>query len=80
MNKKQLRSIGISDTEAEILLKVRNTMNGRPTNDIQEIYRICANSGNFTDEELEILKSVKKEDSPSIIEMVIRIIKKILKK
>ncbi len=80
MDKKQLKSIGISDTEAELMLKVRKTLNGKSTDDMEEVYRICAKSGNFTDEELGILKGVKKNNSPSIVDVIIRVLKAIFGK
>lgn len=52
MDTLQLKAIGLDETEAELLMKVRKATKGKQTKDFQQIYRICVESGFFTNEEL----------------------------
>lgn len=47
MDTSQLKAIGIDETEAELLMKVRKVTKGKQIDNFQEIYRICVASGLF---------------------------------
>lgn len=55
MDTSQLKAIGIDETEAELLMKVRKVTKGKQIDNFQEIYRICVSSGLFSEEELSKL-------------------------
>lgn len=80
MDKQKLKSIGISDTELELMQKVRETMNGQPVDDMEEVYQVCAQSGKFTDDELRLLKGKGKKSTTSFWAKIIKMIKKLFRK
>ena len=78
METSQLKAIGIEETEAELLMKVRKATKGKIANDFQEIYRICVESGLFSKEELLKLQG-RNVSCESFLEVIVKLIKKLLK-
>lgn len=78
METSQLKAIGIEDTEAELLMKVRKVTKGKQANNFQEIYRICVESGLFSKEELSRLQG-KHVSRESFIDVIVKLIKKLFK-
>lgn len=78
MDISQLKAIGIDETEAELLMKVRKVTKGKQIDNFQEIYRICVASGLFSEEELSKLQG-KRGSHKSFLDVVVKLIKKLFK-
>lgn len=78
MDTSQLIAIGIDETEAELLMKVRKVTKGKQIDNFQEIYRICVASGLFSEEELSKLQG-KNDSHESFLDVVVKLIKKLFK-
>lgn len=78
MDTLQLKAIGLDATEAELLMKVRKATKGKQTKDFQQIYRICVESGFFTNEELLKLQG-KNVSQKSFLDVIVKLIKKLFK-
>ena len=77
MDTNDLHEIGISDKEAQLFLKVKEVVGSHPeieqilNGDPEEVYRLCAESGQFTVEELQILsKSFRTSLGKKIIKYI----------
>lgn len=78
MDTSQLKAIGIEEAEAELLMKVRKATKGKRTNNFQEIYTLCAESGLFSKEELSRLQG-KNDGRESFLDVIVKLIKKLFK-
>ena len=78
MDTSQLKAIGIEEAEAELLMKVRKATKGKHTSNFQEIYKLCAESGLFSKEELSRLQG-KNDGRESFLDVIVKLIKKLFK-
>lgn len=81
---KSTNSFGLSKENAELFEKVQfvigNMSEREIANNPEKIYGACKKSNKFSVSELEILSSVFKEKkTESLIEMIIKILKKLFK-
>ena len=81
---KSTNSFGLSKENAELFEKVQfvigNMSEREIANNPEKIYGACKKSNKFSVSELEILSSVYKEKkTESLIEMIIKILKKLFK-